>query len=86
MGEFTLDELRGIMRTCAGVEDGVDLDGAIDDVPFADLGYDSLAVLEMVGRVERTYGIPLTDDAVSAMPTPGKAVDFINAQMRAREG
>lgn len=85
MSEFTLTELTEIMRTSVGVAEGVDLNGDIVDVEFADLGYDSLAVLELASQVERRYGIPIPDEAVSEMPTPGRALEFINARLTRSE-
>ncbi|MER6666884.1 acyl carrier protein [Amycolatopsis japonica] len=80
-----MSELKEIMRACAGVDEGVDLDADIADVEFAELGYDSLAVLELANQVERRYGIPIPDEAVAEMPTPGRALDFINAQLARAE-
>ncbi|MGB3440122.1 MAG: acyl carrier protein [Actinophytocola sp.] len=85
MSEFTLSELKEIMRTSVGVTEGVDLDGDIVDVEFADLGYDSLALLEVASQVERRYGVPIPDEAVSEMPTPGRALEFINARLARSE-
>ncbi|CAM3691010.1 acyl carrier protein [Kibdelosporangium persicum] len=81
MSEFTLDDLREIMRASTGVDEGVDLDGDIADVEFDDLGYDSLAVLELCGQVGRRYGVQISDDAASEMPTPARAVEFINTMV-----
>ncbi|OXM62266.1 MULTISPECIES: acyl carrier protein [Amycolatopsis] len=78
MSRFDLDELREILRTRVGDTDEADLDGDIADVEFAELGYDSLAVLELCGQVERRYGVRISDDAVGDMPTPAKAVEYIN--------
>lgn len=83
MREFTLDALRAVMRSSAGVEDGVDLDGPIADVPFADLGYDSLAVLEIASQVGRHFGFDVPDDALAEMPTPAAAVAFVNRRLSA---
>jgi act minimal PKS acyl carrier protein len=49
-------------------------------VPLADLGYDSLAMLELAGHVQRRYGVPIPDEAVERMTTPRSTVDYINAQ------
>lgn len=81
MNTFTLDELRQIMRSSAGIAEEVDLDGDIAEIEFAELGYDSLAVLEFAGQVERRYGIPMPDDAVGHMRTPAAAVEYVNAQL-----
>jgi act minimal PKS acyl carrier protein len=77
-----MDDLRRIMSDCAGVDDGVDLARDIGGVMFGDLGYDSLALLEMCGRVEREFGVRIPDDGVRAMATPGDAVVYINERIR----
>ncbi|WP_327085927.1 acyl carrier protein [Nonomuraea sp. NBC_01738] len=79
MSTITLADLKEIMRTSIGVEEGVDLDGDIADVTFADLGYDSLAVLELISQVERRYEVPIPDEALSEMPTPAAAIDYLAA-------
>ncbi|MEU6731374.1 phosphopantetheine-binding protein [Nonomuraea wenchangensis] len=81
MSRITLAELTEIMRTSVGVEEDVDLDGDIGEITFADLGYDSLAVLELVSQVERRYGVSIPDEAVPEMPTPARAVAFINERL-----
>ena len=81
MTQFTLDDLRRILREGAG--DSGTLDGDITDVPFTDLGYDSLALLELSSRVEREYAVPIPDDAALAMRTPGAAVAYINDRLKA---
>ena len=83
MREFTLDDLRRIMRACAGEAEAGALDGDIADVPFPDLGYDSLAMLETVSRVEREFGTSIPDGAVAEITTPRIAVDYVNARLTA---
>lgn len=78
--KFTLERLRELMRSCAGVEESVDLDGDIADVEFEELGYDSLAVLEVASQVQREYGVPMPDECTQYMLTPRQAVDYINEQ------
>jgi minimal PKS acyl carrier protein len=81
MAQFTLDDLREIMRASVGVEEGVDLDGDIGDTEFAEMGYDSLAVLELASQVQRRYGVPIPDEAALEMTTPRKAIEFINTRL-----
>jgi minimal PKS acyl carrier protein len=78
MGLFTLDDLRRIMRAVGVDGTDVDLDGPIDDVPFAGLGYDSLAVLETQVRISNEYGVRIPDDAVAEMTTPAAAVRYVD--------
>ena len=81
MEKFTLEDLRETMRSSAGIDEDVDLNGDIADVEFTELGYDSLAVLELASQVQRRYGLRIPDEAVAEMPTPQKAVDFINRRL-----
>jgi minimal PKS acyl carrier protein len=79
--EFTLDDLRQVLRRSAGADEGVDLDGDILDTSFQDLGYDSLALLETEGTIKREYGIELEDDSVTAAPTPRELLTTVNARI-----
>ncbi len=69
MANLTIDNLRQIFKTVAGADETVNLDGDILDVEFAELGYDSIAVLEAVGQIQRDYGIVLDEDALAEATT-----------------
>ncbi|MEV5374499.1 acyl carrier protein [Streptomyces nondiastaticus] len=84
MNGFTLDDAKRILRTCAGEDDTVDLEGDILHVSFTDLGYDSLALLETAAIVEREYGVALPEDGLQELDTPGKLIDFVNKDLTAR--
>jgi minimal PKS acyl carrier protein len=77
--QFTLDDLRIILREEAGTAESVDLDGDILDTEFDALGYESLALLETGGRIERTFGVALDDDALTATTTPRLLLQTVNA-------
>ncbi|GAA2353838.1 MULTISPECIES: acyl carrier protein [Streptomyces] len=76
---MTLSELTTLLRECAGEDETVDLDGDVLDTPFTDLNYDSLAVLQTVGRIEREYGVLLADDTVAEAATPRLLLRYVNA-------
>lgn len=78
---FTLARLVAKLRECAGQEESVDLDGDIADASFDDLGYDSLALLNTVGRIEREYGVTLDEDVVAKAQTPRRLVDMVNTHL-----
>lgn len=85
MAERTLDELRALMIASAGVdEDQVELGGDILDTQFSDLELDSLAVLEIASRVERDWGIPVSDTVASGLRTPRMVLDFVNEKTAVR--
>lgn len=74
----TIDDLRRILREGAGADENVDLDGDILDVQFAELGYDSLALLETAARVTREFGVKLDDDVATSVTTPRELLAVIN--------
>ncbi|GAA4136220.1 acyl carrier protein [Actinomadura keratinilytica] len=76
---ITIDDLGRILREAAGIELGP---GAADQ-PFADLGYDSLALLETGSRIEREYGVRLDDDTLTEVETPAALLDVVNRHLAA---
>ncbi|GGQ46541.1 acyl carrier protein [Streptomyces mutabilis] len=79
--EFTLQDLKRILLDGAGADESVDLDGDILDTDFEQLGYESLALLETGGRIEREYGVELHDEIFTDNPTPRALVAAVNAQL-----
>ncbi|MEU0247469.1 acyl carrier protein [Streptomyces sp. NPDC006235] len=77
--EFTLTDLKRILREGAGADESVDLDGDIDDISFENLGYESLALLETGTRIEREYGITLQDSDLAVTRTPRALIGDVNA-------
>ncbi|MCS0602255.1 acyl carrier protein [Streptomyces sp. LP11] len=84
MKHLDLSELTALLRECAGQEEGVDLDGDVLDTPFTDLGYDSLAMLQTTGRIERDYEVTL-DGIVDGAGTPHAYLDAVNRALAAQE-
>jgi act minimal PKS acyl carrier protein len=81
MSQLTFAELKLILVECAGADESVSLEGDVLDVPFTDLGYDSLALLEMAAVVEQRFGTPLRDEDVSDLKTPREFLDLVNGTM-----
>lgn len=84
MADFTVEDVTRILRECAGdpeysAEPGADV-GALS---FTDMGYDSLALLEMAARIQQELFVPVSDDAVEAMTTPQQVVDYVRARLKA---
>ncbi|WP_317441808.1 acyl carrier protein [Streptomyces collinus] len=84
MKHLELSELTALLRECAGEEEGVDLDGDVLDTPFIDLGYDSLAMLQTTGRIERDYEVTL-DEAIDGTWTPRAFLAAVDSALTARE-
>jgi act minimal PKS acyl carrier protein len=80
MSTFTLDDLVAVLQACAGDAEPLDLDGDILDVPFSELGYDSLALLETLSQVEQRFGRRLEESVVQC-ETPRQFLKSVNEQL-----
>ena len=84
--EFTLADLKRILLAGAGADETVDLDGNIIDTDFADLGYESVALLETGRRIELEYRITLDEAAVALIRTPRALLDVVNSHRSSSSG
>ncbi|KUO13118.1 acyl carrier protein [Streptomyces sp. DSM 15324] len=78
---FTIDDLKRILHASAGVPEGVDFDADILDVAFDGLGYESLALLETCGSIEREFGVSIDDDSMTITDTPRTLLRLVNDQL-----
>jgi act minimal PKS acyl carrier protein len=78
MRRLTIDELTGLMRNCAGIDETVDPDADILDTSFELLGYDSLAVMQIRAEIEQQVEVSLSPDAVGIRTTPRQVIDHVN--------
>lgn len=78
MKQMTLSALEEIMHTCAGDDESTDSVQQAPERAFADLGYDSLALLETQSVIRREYGVDLSEQALSEAETPQQLVDLVN--------
>ena len=83
--EFTLTDLRRILRAAAGAGEEIGSDAHFLDVPFEDLGFDSLAVLESGARIQREFGVRLDDSVLVDVVTPRALMEIVNAQLAVLE-
>jgi act minimal PKS acyl carrier protein len=67
-----------------GVEDRVALAPSMLDLDFAEIGVDSLTVVELIDRIQEMYGVPIADDVVQMLSTPRKLLDFVNSRLAGR--
>lgn len=82
---LSIDHLREVLGRVAGEDDSVDLTGDISGRSFADLGYDSIAVLELSANLEREFGIKVDDAEAVQSPTVGAFRELINQQIEAKD-
>ena len=85
MPQFTLDQLKSAMLTAVGDDDLIDLERDILDIPMTDLGFDSLALMNVADILEREYGIEIPEDGIEeTMATPRKTVRYIEDLVESR--
>ncbi|GLW06771.1 actinorhodin polyketide synthase acyl carrier protein [Microtetraspora sp. NBRC 13810] len=78
---FTVEDLKETMRSCAGVNESVDFGSDISDITFEDLGYDSLAVLEVAAKLQNHLGVVIPDDVAEQLVTPRALAEYVNVRL-----
>ncbi|MET8578113.1 acyl carrier protein [Streptomyces sp. NPDC005012] len=84
MDTLELTELATLLRENAGEGEGRDLDDTALDVPFLELGYDSLALLQVTGVIERDHDLLLDEEALDEAQTPRLYLDLVNRALSER--
>lgn len=82
-GTLTFPRLRELVHEAAGDDESIEFDESQLDTSFENLGYDSLAFMETVSRIERAFGVDLPEDDVMAKKTPRSLIDFVNDRISA---
>ncbi|WP_424217473.1 acyl carrier protein (plasmid) [Streptomyces sp. BI20] len=79
--EFTLADLHRVLLEGAGAEED-EFDGVTDflDTDFEVLGFESLAMLETIARIEREYEVTLGED-VFTHRTPRALITAVNTHL-----
>jgi act minimal PKS acyl carrier protein len=76
--QITIDDLRQVLIEVAGAPNAVD-ERTGPDAELEDLGYDSIAVLAAVGKIERDYGVKVDEEGLPAATRLSEVVALINA-------
>jgi len=77
--QFTHADLRQILLDRIGLTEA-DVPEALD-TSFADIGLDSLAVVEIQLAVQQQYGFGIPDADAGVMTTFAEAIDYVNARL-----
>ncbi|CAI4166209.1 acyl carrier protein [Streptomyces albidoflavus] len=81
MSTISFNDLKTIMSRSLGEVDGTELTEADLTTPFTEIGYDSLAVLEIASQLQREYGLQIPDEAIEEMDTPQAVIDYVNTSL-----
>ena len=72
-----LDELAQVkLRIALHLE--IDAESIEDDTPIADLGADSLDVVELLTKLEEEYGVYVPDEDITSLKTPRLVAEYID--------
>ncbi|MFI2620591.1 acyl carrier protein [Streptomyces sp. NPDC018584] len=84
MERLELTELTVLLRDAAGGNEGAVLDEDTLDTPFPELDYDSLALLQVTGVIERDHDVVLDEEALAEAETPRQYLDLVNGALAER--
>jgi minimal PKS acyl carrier protein len=71
-------DLRRILTACAGEDESISLSGDYLDLEFTDLGYDSLALMEIAARINQEYAVAVSEHEMTELATPRAVLDRVN--------
>lgn len=80
MSKISLDDVWRLLRESAGADEKLLSVGDVDHRPFEELGYDSLAILEVSSRIEQEFGIKIHEDDIPGLDSPAGIVDYVNSR------
>ncbi|ONF74380.1 acyl carrier protein [Amycolatopsis keratiniphila] len=82
MTAITLTDLRDVLIASVGEESDLAAYGEkLRTMPFEDLGYDSLALIETSAELRRRYGVSIPEDLAAQFTTPGELLEFVNEKL-----
>lgn len=83
MAAFTLSEFKVVVDACFDGAEADALEESVLDTEFADLGYDSLTVYEIVVRIQDDFSVRVPDEQLDELKTPGALIAYVDAQLAA---
>lgn len=81
MSTFTVEDLRRNLVISAGAPEVEVPDAEFAETTFEDMGYESLALMEVAAVIEREYGVSIPDEQLIEAKTPRQLTATINAAM-----
>ncbi|HEY5820459.1 MAG TPA: acyl carrier protein [Propionibacteriaceae bacterium] len=81
MNAITSEELQEIIVMAEGDDPSAVTVPDFLDTTFGDLGLDSLALLEVVGTVQRLWGAVVDDAELASLSTPRELLEIVNGQL-----
>ncbi|MFJ4843259.1 acyl carrier protein [Streptomyces sp. NPDC088746] len=83
MQQLDITTLIDLLRSSGGSETH-ELNADVLDIGFAELGYDSLSLLQVTGIIERDSGVTLDEEALDEAETPRQYIVAVNRALSTR--
>ncbi len=80
---MTRPELIDVFKEMAGEIAEKDFSGVSEDAKIAELGIDSLGMLELVGEMERRLGVQVPDEQLVGIQTVRQLLDLVERRATA---
>ncbi|MEU4766358.1 acyl carrier protein [Actinosynnema sp. NPDC023794] len=78
---MNIHTLTAVLRKVAGEDETLDLATDVHpDTSFDDIGFDSIALLEVLNLLKREHGVQLDDDVLEHAKTPAALLDVIEEE------
>jgi act minimal PKS acyl carrier protein len=84
MSELGIEELFQALIESAGESETEVAPADSLDVPFADIGYDSLALMETAAKITQRTGVRVDDEQLFVAETPRQLLDLFNRALTAQ--
>lgn len=78
--EMTIADLDQTFRSAAGDAEGEAFAAGNADTTFVDLGYDSLALLQVIGQLRREKGVQAPEEQLAAAKTPAQLLAIMKGE------
>lgn len=77
---MAFDELRSILVAAAGTAEEAELSREVIDTDLYELGYDSLALMEVAARIKDRFAVEIPDDEVTELRTFRLILERVNGR------
>jgi acyl carrier protein len=78
--QFTFSDLKDILVNRIGIPESQVIDDP--DMKFAEMGLDSLALVEIQLAVQQEYGFSIPDEDADHITTVGQAIEYTNRRLQ----
>ena len=82
--QFTFEDVKRILVDRVGLPE----ENVVDDpdATFEDMGFDSLAFVEIQLAIQQEYGFSIPDEDAEKLTTVGQGIEYVNQRLAEKNG